>query len=150
MYVCWSRLSFGDSVRARFQKLNLAKNTKIRVSVKRNRGLINCSAASSSEVFKGLYRTNACPECFDSFWLPHPLTSVLAAGRGEWLLIQSSPRPPIVHKPDKVAGHAVVHGEWQATEPPRPRLPLPAPPAVLSPQLPPPNVMDNPQPAMLS
>lgn len=79
MYVCWSRLSFGDSVRARFLKLNLAKNTKIRVSVKRNRGLINCSAASSGEIFKGLYRTNACPECFDSP-TPSPLYWLLGGG----------------------------------------------------------------------
>lgn len=79
MYVCWRRLSFGDSVGACSPELNLATSAKIRDSVG-NRADIHHSAASSSEVFQGLYRTNACPEYFDSFW-PSP---VLAAGKREW------------------------------------------------------------------
>lgn len=52
---------FGGSVGACSPELNPAK-------IRENRADIHSSAASSSEVFPGLYRTNACPECFDSFW----------------------------------------------------------------------------------
>ena len=126
MHVCWGRLSFGVSVRACSQELNPTKSARIGDSVG-NRADIHCSTASSSEVFQGLYGTNACPECFDSFW-PSSVSTAGRGGSGEWLLIQSSPRPPIVHKPDKVGGHAVVHGEWQATGPPHPRSPIHTPP----------------------
>lgn len=146
MYVCWRRLSFGDSVGACSPESNPAK---IRDSVE-NRADIHHSATSSSEVFQGLYRTNACPECFDSFWPSPLLLGCWEERSGEWLLIQSSPRPPIVHRPDKFGGHAVVHGEWQATGLPRPRSPPPTPPGRPLTPASTPKVMDQPQSAMLS
>lgn len=128
MHVCWRRLSFGVSVRACSLELNPTKTARIRDSVG-NRADIHRPAASNSEVFQGLYRTNACPWVF---WLLLAFLCWLLGGGGgvgEWLLIQLSPRPPIVHKPDKVGGHAVVHGEWQATGLPSTTLAHPNPPS---------------------
>lgn len=156
MHVCWGRLSFGVSVRACSQELNPTKSARIGDSVG-NRADIHCSAASSSEVFQGLYGTNACPECFDSFWP----SSVSTAGRGgvgndcsysrardlplctsqtrlavmQWCMVSDRQQGCLTH-----ARPSIAPPTHQAN----------TPPAVLSPQLPPPKVMDQPQPAMLS
>lgn len=148
MYVCWRRLSFGDSVRACSPELNPAKSAKIRDSLG-NRADIHHWAASSSEVFQGLYRTNACPECFDSFWP----SSVLAAGKREWGMTAHTVEPQTSHCAQARQGWRSCSGAWWVTgnRAASPTLTLlHPPPAFLSPRLPPPKVMDQPQPVMLS
>ena len=153
MHVCWGRLSFGVSVRACSQELNPTKSARIGDSVG-NRADIHCSTASSSEVFQGLYGTNACPECFDSFWP----SSVSTAGRGgERGMTAHTVEPETSHCAQARQGWRSCSGAWwvtgnRAASPTlaHPYSPPNTPLAVLSPQLPPPKVMDQPQPAMLS
>lgn len=123
MHVCCRRLSLGVSVRACSLEFNPTETARIRDSVG-NRADIHCPAASSSEVFQGLYRTNACPEYFDSFW-----PSSVSCFEEEWGndCSYSWVRDLPLCKPDKAGGHAVVHGEWQATGLPRPGSPIQPP-----------------------
>lgn len=147
MRVCRRRLSFWVSVRACSLELSPTKTTGIRDS-EGNRADIHCPAASSSEVFQGLYRTNACPEYFDSFW---PFS--VGFWEEEWgndcsyswvldlPLCTSQTRLAVMQQcmvSDRQQG-CLDHARTSST-----------PLAVLSPQLPPPKVMDQPQSMMLS
>lgn len=76
----------------------------------RRRQRIQRSLASSRELFQGLYSAALMlVQGVDSFW---PFCVCCCEEEvGERLLMQSTTGPPIVHKPDRVGGHAAVHGE---------------------------------------